>query len=122
VQKRLVAIATALILLGVGLLAKQHEAEAAHAHEHSGQIVHAQKLADHHEPDSTAHLHGREDHGHHGACTLLAIAHQPIVHTTAGIAVAVTRITRSLGEVATTEPRASIAAYRLAPKTSPPSA
>ena len=121
-QKRAVAIATALTLLAVGLLARWHEADAAHAREHSGRVVHAQALAEHHEESAAAHLHGREVHAHAGDCTLLAMAHEKIAVTSPHvIATPVEAITPVVaGELVTAH--ATLAAYRLAPKTSPPSA
>lgn len=118
-QKRSVAIATALILLSVGLLARHHEAEAAHVREQSGRMVHAQALAEHHDASSNAHMHGREVHSHSGDCSLLAIAHAPALHVYAPIVAAVATLT---SHVETSPPAVvrSIAAYRFAPKTSPP--
>ena len=121
-QKRAVAIATALSLLCVGLLARWHEGEAAHATEHSGRVVHAQELAEHHEESAAAHLHGREVHSHAGDCTLLAMANAPIA--AASLFVIATPACAStpivVGEVVATY--AAISPYRLAPKTSPPTA
>lgn len=125
VQKRGVAIATALILLCVGLLARHHEAEAAHVRERSGRVVHAQELAGHHEASGwsgrTAHLHGREVHRHAGECTLVAIAHVPAVASVAPslLAAPAGSAAAPLPARAATAAR-SIATYRIAPKTSPP--
>ena len=121
VQQRSVAFATALILLCVGFLANRHEAEAAHVRERSGRVVHAQALAEHHEVSASAHLHGREVHAHLGECALHAITHAPVVHA-AGVVV-VTPVESTATLVAASAPAAggAIAAYRLAPKTSPPS-
>jgi hypothetical protein len=122
VQKRVVAVATALILLCVGFLARHHAAEAAHAREHSGQIVHAQELADHHVVGANAHLHESAVHEHAGDCSLLAIAYAPLLDTTplliATPAASSTEISRTLLSVT----GGSVAGYRLAPKTSPPTA
>ena len=118
-QKRSVAIATALILLSVGLLAQHHEAEAAHVREQSGRMVHAQSLAEHHDASSNAHMHGREVHRHAGECSLLAIAHAPAHHAAAPV---ITATATTTSHVETSPPAVvqSIAAYRFAPKTSPP--
>ena len=120
-QKRSVAIATALILLSVGLLARHHEAEAAHVRESSGRMVHAQALAEHHGTTPNAHLHGREVHAHAGECSLLAIAHAPALHVGSLGVAAVATLTSHL-ELAPSAIASSIAAYRFAPKTSPPPA
>jgi hypothetical protein len=120
-QKRSVAIATALILLSVGLLARHHEAEAAHVREASGRMVHAQELADHHESSTNAHLHGREVHAHAGDCSLLAIAHAPALHAGTLVVAAAVELTTST-ELAPLAVTPSVAAIRFAPKTSPPSA
>ena len=121
-QKRAVAIATALSLLCVGLLARWHEGDAAHATEHSGRVVHAQELDGHHELSTSAHLHGREVHSHAGDCTLLAMGNAPIaVASLFVIATPVEAITPlSIGELRAWH--ATLPAYRLAPKTSPPTA
>lgn len=121
-QKRCVAIATALILLGVGLLAQRHEADVAHAKEHSGRVVHAQGVADHHHTDKAAHLHGREVHEHAGDCSLLAMLHERIVQAAAPVAVTPAAAIELLAESAHRDVVVAIAPYRLAPKTSPPSA
>lgn len=118
-QKRSVAIATALILLSVGLLARHHEAEAVHVREASGRMVHAEALAEHHETTTNAHLHGREAHGHAGECSLLAIAHAPALHVGALVVAAAATLT-SYVAIAPVVAASSIAAYRFAPKTSPP--
>ena len=119
-QKRAVAIATALALVCVGLLARHHEAEAAHAREHSGRIVHAQELADHHVVGTTAHLHESAVHGHAGDCSLLAVIHAPLLDAhVAVIDVALAETTDPVAAVAA-PPRRAIAGYRIAPKTSPP--
>ena len=119
---RVVAIATALAFVAVGLLAQRHEAETAHAREQSGRVVHAQALADHHEASSHTHLHGREAHGHEGDCSLLAMAHDRFASAShVAIAVAIEAVEAT--EVAAAHDiAAAIATYRLAPKTSPPAA
>ena len=119
-QKRAVAIAAACALVCVGLLARHHQAEAAHAREHSGQIVHAQELADHHVVSSNAHLHEAAVHEHAGDCSLLAVLHAPLLETR--IAVIGVALAESVALVAavTTPHRAAIAGYRIAPKTSTP--
>lgn len=119
-QKRAVAIATALALVCVGLFARWHAADAAHAHEQSGRVVHAQALADHHVESATDHLHEREAHGHAGECHLLAMAHAPIA--LAATPVVATPAAATAPAVA--DPRTlawvAITTYRIAPKTSPP--
>lgn len=119
--RRAVAIATTLILLAVGWLGARHEAEVAHVREQSGRIVHGQQLADHHDAEAGHHLHGRElrdDHG--GACALLAVppsAFAIAAPVLAGqpIAARAPSLTAPPCDVV-----ASVAPYRLAPKTSPP--
>ena len=121
-QQRFVAIATALTFLLVGLFARHHEAEAAHVREQSGRIVHAQSLSEHHEVSTNAHLHGREVHKHTGDCSLLVLAHAPLLDAAAVvIATPVASSTpvvvaRALGTASTR------VGYRIAPKTSPPQA
>ena len=121
-QKRAVAIATALSLVCVGLLARWHEGEAAHAQEQSGRVVHAQALEGHHELSASAHLHGREVHSHAGDCTLLAMMHEPIAMASPWVIATPVEATTPIvgGELVATH--STIAAYRLAPKTSPPAA
>jgi hypothetical protein len=119
-QKRVVALATALTLLCVGLLARHHASEAAHAREHSGQIVHAQELADHHVVGTNAHLHEAAAHEHAGDCSLLAIAYAPLLATARVVIATPAAATSVVGAALATVSGASIAAYRLAPKTSPP--
>lgn len=121
-QVRLVAIATALLLLTVGLLARHHEAEMAHVSERSGRVVHAHALSEHHEPGTTAHLHGREAHAHAGDCSLLALAHAPLLHTAPFVVATPVAARVSDAAPAAPDARRAIAAYRFAPKTSPPSA
>ena len=121
-QKRVVAIATALSLVCVGLLARHHEAQAAHARESSGRIVHAQELADHHVGGVNAHLHEAVRHDHAGDCGLLALAHAPILDAAPVVlATPVATLTHAVPPLVVVT-GASIAGYRLAPKTSPPSA
>ena len=121
-QKRVVAVATALTLLCVGLLARHHESAAAHARESSGRIVHAQELADHHVVGVNAHLHEAANHDHAGSCSLLALAHAPILDTARVViatpAAASTEIVERIAAVA----GGSFVGYRIAPKTSPPPA
>lgn len=118
----MVALAAALALLAVGILVRWHETEVAHAHEQSGQVIHAQELADHHEEDATDHLHGRDAHGHVGDCALLAMLHESIAHASrAALSTTVASISRAIA-MPSSRAIASIAAYRLAPKTSPPAA
>lgn len=120
-QKRAVAIATALMLVCVGLLARWHAADTAHAEEHSGRVVHAQALADHHEHSGTAHLHEREAHGHAGDCHLLAMAHAPVA-VVATLVVATPIESTTTIAIPRMAVRVAVAPYRIAPKTSPPAA
>ena len=123
VAKRITAIATALILLCVGLFARHHEGETAHAREHSGRVVHAHAVADHHGASTSAHLHARDVHSAHaGECSLLAIAHAPALHVAAPVVATPAASTTVLLAAAPSLVSSSTAAYRLAPKTSPPSA
>jgi hypothetical protein len=119
-QKRVVAIATALALVCVGFLAQHHEAEAAHAREQSGRIVHAQELADHHVVGANAHLHESAKHEHAGDCSLLAVLHAPIHETRAVAIIVAPALTVAVLAPIATPPRVAIAGYRIAPKTSPP--
>jgi hypothetical protein len=121
-KRRSVAIATALILLCVGMFARHHEAEAAHVREQSGRIVHAQELAEHHDASTNAHLHGRELHKHAGECGLLAIAYAPAIDASAPIVVTPAAQAVLVAAEPALHVATSIAAYRFAPKTSPPSA
>jgi hypothetical protein len=115
-----VAVATAVAFVAVGLLAQRHEAETAHAREHSGRVVHAQALADHHEASPAAHLHGRDGHGHAGDCSLLAMAHERLVVSSHVLSAAATTAIALIEAAASHDSVATIATYRLAPKTSPP--
>lgn len=120
-RRRATAFATALILLAVSWLGARHEAEVAHGRDEAGRAVHAQELADHHELGATAHLHGREVHEHAGACMLLAIAHLPFaVAAPPNAVVASQQFIAASDARRTAAPCATVAAYRLAPKTSPP--
>jgi hypothetical protein len=121
-SQRAVAAFAAAVLIFVGWLGAHHRAEVAHVHDPSGSLVHAAELADHHAADSAAHVHGRADHRDApGACTLLATLH---ARPTAAPAVAVLADAAILPApppaIAAVPP--AIAAYRLAPKTSPPPA
>ncbi len=120
-RRRATAFAAALILLVVGWLGARHEAEVAHGRDEAGRAVHAQELADHHTLGATAHLHGREVHEHAGACMLLAIAHLPFAVAAPPTSVVATQeFIAASGARRTAPPRTTLAAYRLAPKTSPP--
>lgn len=117
---RAVAAVTAVILILTGWLGAHHEAEVAHVHDAFGQLVHAQRLADHHEPGAAAHLHGRADHQHApGACALIAAAP---ARTSTSPELPATTDAAIFAEAPPCRPAVppSIAAYRLAPKTSPP--
>ncbi len=120
-RRRATAFATALILLAVGWLGARHEAEVSHGRDEAGRAVHAQELADHHELGATAHLHGREVHEHAGACMLLAIAHPPFANAAPPSSVAARQeFIDASGAPCTAASHTTLAAYRLAPKTSPP--
>ena len=117
---RAIAAVTAVVLILTGWLSAYHEAEVAHVRDGVGQVVHAQELADHHKSDTTTHLHGRAEHQHApGACSLLATL---LARPSTAFVVSVTA---AAGIVSDTPPAPAavppaIAAYRLAPKTSPP--
>ncbi|HSK00817.1 MAG TPA: hypothetical protein VK932_06235 [Kofleriaceae bacterium] len=119
-SRRAVAAFAAVVLILAGWLGAHHEAEVAHVRDGTGHAVHAQELADHHAPDDLAHLHGSAEHQHlPGACALLATL---LARTTIPPAVAATAdlaITAGSLHAAAAAP-STIAAYRLAPKTSPP--
>jgi hypothetical protein len=121
-QRRAVAIATTLTLLCVGFLANRHEAEVAHVREHSGRVVHAQELGEHHEVSASAHLHGREVHEHAGDCSLRALAHERITLAVAVVVATPVETTALVAEVAPRVAYVASAKYRIAPKTSPPTA
>ena len=119
---RAVAALAAAVLIAVGWLGAHHRAEVAHVHDGAGSFVHADALAEHHsaEAGAAAHLHGRADHQHTpGACTLLAtlLARTPTAPAVAVISDA-TILPAALPALAAVPP--ALAAYRLAPKTSPP--
>jgi hypothetical protein len=119
-SQRAVAALAAAVLILVGWLGAHHRAEVAHVRDGSGGMVHAAELADHHAADSAAHVHGRSDHEDApGACTLLATL---IARPAAVLAVAATADASILPAAppAIAAVPSSIAAYRLAPKTSPP--
>lgn len=118
----MVALAAALALLAVGVLVRWHETEVAHSHEQSGRVIHAQALADHHEEDATDHLHGRDAHGHVGDCALLAMTHESAALAAPAVLATTAASTSSSMSMPASRAVTSIAAYRLAPKTSPPSA
>lgn len=120
-RARALAASTAVILCAVGLLGRHHEAATVHVRDTAGGIHHAQRLAEDHESSSSAHLHGRADHGHAGECTLLAIAHSSIVLPATAIAAPIPAAARELDLPAVVQ-RTARATYRLAPKTSPPHA
>lgn len=119
-SQRAVAALAAAVLIFVGWLGAHHRAEVTHVRDGSGSMVHAAELADHHATDSTAHLHNRSDHEDApGACTLLATL---IARPAAAPAVAAIADASILPAAppATAAVPSSIAAYRFAPKTSPP--
>jgi hypothetical protein len=116
-----VAALSAAFLLVVGLLSARHEAEVAHVRDQKGDFVHGQALAEHHESGPTADMHSRAAHRHAaGACALLASLHAPAVGSRPP---ATTPLLAAVHEIAAPPVIAvhgGIAAYRLAPKTSPP--
>ncbi|MBA3821745.1 MAG: hypothetical protein H0X17_22870 [Deltaproteobacteria bacterium] len=114
------AVVTALILLGVGWMGARHQAEVAHVRDTAGRIVHGHELADHHATSSTAHLHGRADHGHSSTCALLANLHAPIAFPAGVATVSTVSHASEIAVAIAPAPSATIASYRLAPKTSPP--
>ena len=117
---RSIAAVTAAVLIITGWLSAYHEAAVAHAHDAAGQLVHASKLADRHEPGAAAHLHGRADHRHApGPCSLVAAV---LARTGAPSAVAVLVDAAIVLDARPASPAVppAIATYRLAPKTSPP--
>jgi hypothetical protein len=119
-SRRAVAAFTAAVLILAGWLSAHHEADVAHVRDGTGRVVHAQELADHHVPDTAAHLHGRAEHQHApGACALLAtLFARPAVAPAISVTVDAAIVSEILP--ATDAIPAAIAAYRLAPKTSPP--
>jgi hypothetical protein len=120
-SRRAVAALGAVLLVVVGWFGARHEAEVAHVRDQRGALVHAYELADHHGADSTAHLHGRNDHAHAaGACALLAVVHAPAMAARGPAPVAVPAIACAPRTPPVAAVRAAIAGYRLAPKTSPP--
>jgi hypothetical protein len=120
-SRRAVAALSAALLIIVGLLGARHEAEVAHVRDRKGDVVHAQRLAEHHEAGPTAHMHSREASRHDlGACDLVAALHAAVVSSRPPAAVAVAAIARDLGEPPIAVIHGAIAGYRLAPKTSPP--
>ncbi|MDQ3370716.1 MAG: hypothetical protein M3680_35310 [Myxococcota bacterium] len=119
-RSRIPAVVTALILLGVSWMGARHQAEVAHVRDTAGQIVHGHELADHHATSPIAHLHGRADHGHSSTCALLANLHTPIaVPASVATVAALSHASEVIAAIAPA-PSATIASYRLAPKTSPP--
>jgi hypothetical protein len=120
-SRRAVAALSAVLLIAIGLLGARHEAEVAHVRDQNGDLVHAQELADDHEAGPAAHLHGRDDHAHApGVCALLAVVHAPALAAPAPAAALAPAIAHELGAPPIASVHRAIAAYRLAPKTSPP--
>lgn len=116
-----IAAFVALWLVGGGVLARHHAADAPHARDRAGGFVHAQALAGHH-TSRHADIHGQQaQDADDGDCALLTAAHQP-----ASAAIARPAIIAGPGAPAARPAprqggRAPLAAsYRLAPKTSPP--
>jgi len=110
------------MFLVAGVLGMRHASEVAHVRDpHSGDVVHAQELAERHEHGAAHHLHGTAAPDHHGvgACSLLAVVHAAPAARSVTL-VARTAIVTPLVTLPTSAPRLAIAGYRLAPKTSPP--
>lgn len=122
-RPRAVAALLALLLVLVGWLEARHVSEVAHARGLAGQAVHAQELSERHAADLAPHLHGRAvDHAADGgACHLLAILHAPLVRSEPPSALAPSATPVALAAATDGGSHTTaIAAYRLAPKTSPP--
>lgn len=120
-SRRAVAALAAAVLILVAWLGARHEAEVAHVIDQNGVAVHAQKISDHHEESSGAHVHGRDAHDHApGACALLATAHAAAIAPRTPAALPLAAIAEASVAPPPTVVRAAIAGYRLAPKTSPP--
>jgi hypothetical protein len=120
-SRRAAAALSAVLLIVAGLLGARHEAEVAHVRDQKGDLVHALKLADHHQTSPAAHLHGREDHSHAaGACTLLAVLHAPAVAARPPAALPAPSVVNDLLAPPIAVVPGAIPGYRLAPKTSPP--
>lgn len=120
-SRRAAAAIFAALLLIVGWLGARHEAEVAHVRDQNGDLVHAQGLEGHHEVGPTAHIHGREAHAHGAStCSLLAVAHTPLIAAKSPAAAAVVAVAQDLGTPPVASVHGAIAGYRLAPKTSPP--
>lgn len=118
-SRRAVAAVTAAVLILVAWLGAHHEADVAHVRDGAGHAVHAQELADHHEADASAHLHGRAEHQHAaGTCALVAALHAR--ESARFGSVAEVTATALVARPAETAVPPSIAPYRFAPKTSPP--
>jgi hypothetical protein len=119
-SQRAVAALVAAVLIFVGWLGAHHRAEVAHVHDGSGSMVHAAALADHHASDSAAHVHGRSDHQDApGACTLLAtLIARPAAASAVAVIADASILPAAPPALAFVPP--ALAAYRLAPKTSPP--
>lgn len=120
--RRAVAALSAAVLLVIGWLSARHEAEVSHVRDQRGDMVHAQGLADHHEVSAAAHLHSRDDHGHAGACALLAVTGAAALTPAAPAALALPAIAAEPEAVPLVPIHGAIAPYRIAPKTSPPAA
>lgn len=119
-SQRAVAALVAAVLICVGWLGAHHRAEVVHVRDGSGSMIHAAALADHHASDSAAHVHGRADHRDApGACTLLAILIAPPATAFTVAVIADASILPAAPPALASVPPA-LAAYRLAPKTSPP--
>jgi len=122
-RRKTLAALIGVWLVACGFLARRHEATVAHAVElRTGQLVHAERLIGHHEPDSVPDIHDRgAGHSDHDVCldaamlrtATMAQQDRPVVAGMACSGVVVEHVV-----VSTENRRHDI--YRLAPKTSPP--
>lgn len=120
--RRAIALATMIIVVVAGLLARQHEAEVAHFTDARTGITNHGLASECHDTETVlvSHFHALPAEGHADACDLTAALHQPVV-----LAKVAPRVTQLLViERATAPPVVVIAQTPLllsAPKTSPPS-
>jgi len=114
---------TAVCLVVASLVALHHEATVAHVRDRAtGELVHARHLAERHHVSPIPHLHGRaSDEDDDDACLLAGAMHHVaiVARASASTARVHSPAARERGDtVVDAVPRL----YRLAPKTSPPSA
>jgi hypothetical protein len=123
VRPRGVAAITALWLVLSGVLAMQHEASTLHIRDRAGGFVHAALLTGHH-TGSDSDIHGQRDpDADTGDCALLTTFHQAAsAETSAPVLVVVSGTTHTLHVPRRVAASRATAVYRLAPKTSPPTA